>query len=390
MPKILYIITRLDRGGSAEAVLQWAARMKILNHDVKVVAGRTVEPHVDLQEYSLQNDVPVIIIDTLLREIKLFSDLKAFFHLTRLIKKEKPEIVHTNSSKAGLLGRFAAWLNRVPAIIHSPHGHIFYGYYGKFKTGIFILLERLAAKITDKITILTRLGIDDHVKLKIAPVSKFALIHAGIDLEIYRNPTITRDEIRKNLKIRKDEIVIGWVGRMVEVKNPRMFIEAAKTLNTEEYKFLMVGGGPLADDCRQLVDGYGLSNDFIFTGHRTDIPNLLNAMDIYVLTSDNEGLGRSILEAQCAGIPVIATDVGGVPEIVRDHRNGILIPAKNSTALAGAIKELIGDKSLVDTFIMEAESNLPEYSLDNTITALDEIYRGLLSKDCTKEFTQGV
>lgn len=378
LPKILYIITRLDRGGSAEAVLQWAERMKAEGHETKIITGRTIEPHTDLKKYSERTGVPVIILQSLHREIEPLSDLQAFFKLLKIIGNEKPDIVHTNSSKAGLLGRMAAWLNRVPAVIHSPHGHIFYGYYGKIKTGIFIILERLTAKITNKITILTQPGIDDHLKIKIAPKSKFVLLPAGIDLELYRIPQKSQDSIRQSLDIGEDDIVIGWVGRMVDIKNPKMFIETAKILNENKYKFVMVGDGPLANDCQRLVDKYGLSEQFVFTGHRNDVPDLLHAMDIYVLTSDNEGLGRSILEAQSAGIPVIATSVGGVPEIVKDHLNGILVPARDIAALAQSIRELAGDSSTIDKFKKEAEKNLSEYSLDNTVAALNSIYRDLL------------
>ena len=380
MPKITYIITRLDRGGSAEAALQWAEGIKNQGFQVDLVSGSTIEPHENLEEYSKRTGIEIHFIDSLHRELEPVNDLKALWALYRFIRKNRPDIVHTNSSKAGLLGRTAAWLARTPIIVHSPHGHIFYGYYGRFKTNLFIFLERFAGRFTDVITTLTSIGRDDHVKLKIAPPEKFEIVHAGIDIEKYRKTTLSREEIRNALKIPQEAFVIGWVGRFADIKNPLMLVNSAERLKTEDdLHFLMVGDGELLAKCKVKVERAGMNHKFTFTGFRSDVPDLLKAMDLYVLTSTNEGLGRSIIEAQAAGLPVAVSKVGGVPDIIEDGVNGSLIPVNDDEYLAAEIKSFKNDTEKRKRFISSSNVRLAGFSLQKTIEDLEKIYNRLLA-----------
>ncbi len=378
--KILYIITRLDRGGSAEAVMQWAAGMRSSGHIVKLITGRTSQPHQNLKSYSRVMDVPVIGVDLLQRELHPFLDFIAFIRLYKIIKFEHPDVVHTNSSKAGILGRLAARLAKVPVIVHSPHGHIFYGYYGRLKTGVFIFLERMAARFCDRITNLTRLGMEDHIRLRIAPREKFMVIPPGIDIDRYAHPKRNRRIVRQELNIEPDSIVVGWVGRLDRVKNPLLFLEAADLLKkVARLKFLVVGDGELMKEAEQFVQVRGLVGVVTFTGFRSDVPELLAAMDIYCLTSLNEGLGRSILEAQSAGVPVIASRVGGVPEIVIDGETGMLFPAGDAKTLAEKIK-LLAEEPQIRTMLKKAAlKTINEFSLQKTLDDIDNLYGELLS-----------
>ena len=197
--RILYIITRLDRGGSAEAVSQWAEGMKQRGYDTAILTGRTVNPHIDMKDYTRRTGIPIIRVESLVRELEPFNEIKALFKICRVIRDYSPHIVHTNSSKGGIIGRIAAKLCNVPVIVHSPHGHIFYGYYGKFKTSVFIALEKLTARFTAKITTLTKLGLEDHVKFKIAPREKFRVIYAGIDVEKFKRGSRQPKEIKSEL-----------------------------------------------------------------------------------------------------------------------------------------------------------------------------------------------
>ncbi|MBL7190507.1 glycosyltransferase family 4 protein [bacterium] len=381
MTKILYIITRLDRGGSAEAVMQWAAAFKQKGWDSKIITGKTAEPQEDFSVYSRRTGVPIILIEPLHRELEPKNDFKALFKLIALIMKEKPDIVHTNSSKAGILGRLAAWLNRVPVIVHSPHGHIFYGYYGKAKTLVFIWLERLSAMITDRVITLTKLGMQDHIDLKIAKPEKFVPIYCGIDLKRYSEPSRSKDVIRREIGLPEDKFIIGWVGRLVDIKGCEYFIKAASLLK-DDYKlhFLIVGGGPNEDNLHKLAEKLEIQDRITFTGHREDIPDMFAVMDIYILSSLNEGLGRTILEAQAAGAPVIASNVGGVPEIVENDYTGILTPPKNSQVLAQTISLLAQDDEFRRKLRTEAFRKLEKFTLQKTIGDLDDLYQELLSK----------
>ncbi len=377
---ILYIITRLDRGGSAEAVLQWAEAFKKRGYHTAIVTGKTIHPQCDLSAYSWRTGVEIITVDSLLRELNPWQDLKSLWKLCQIIRKIKPQIVHTNTSKAGIIGRFAAWLCKTSVIIHTTHGHIFYGYYGKLKTAIFIGLEKLAALVTDTITELTHLGVEDHIKLKIAPRKKFAVVYAGIDLDKYSHPLKSKDEIKKELNLPPDKIIIGWVGRFDSIKNPLLLIQAADLLKDHpDLHFLMAGDGELFAQAKQLTREMHIEDNFTFPGFRNDIPDLLSVMDIYCLTSLNEGLGRSILEAQAAGCAVIASNVGGVPEIVEHQITGILFPSGDYNMLAENIADLSRHPPLRKKLIEAAKNRLFAFSLQKTIDDIDNLYQKWLS-----------
>ena len=381
MPKIMYIITRLDRGGSAEAVLQWAEGIKKRGFETGIISGLTTEQHEDLEAYKERTGVEITFIDSLHRELEPLLDLKALWNLYRSIRNHNPDVVHTNSSKAGLLGRVAAWLARTPVIVHSPHGHIFYGYYGKLKTRLFIILERVAGWITDVITTLTSIGRDDHIKLKIAKPEKFEIVHAGIDLDKYRSSSREKKDIRYELGIPLDDFTVGWVGRLAEIKNPVMFLRTTEALKAEpNIHFLMVGDGELFEECKGKVSQAGIDSIFTFTGFRSDVPDLLHAMDIYTLTSANEGLGRSIIEAQAAGLPVIVTNVGGVPDIIEHDVNGMLVEVDDIESFADAVRQLKQNSAKREELIVKANERLSGLSLQKTIEDLERIYNRLLNK----------
>ena len=360
--------------------MQWAAGMLDAGYETKLVTGRTGHPQEDFGVYSRRTGVPVITVESLHRELEFKYDWRAYRELKRIIRSEKPDIVHTNSSKAGILGRMAAKSCRVPVIVHSPHGHIFYGYYGRLKTAAFIAVEKWAAKFTGRITNLTQLGLEDHVRLKIGPRSKFTVIYAGIDTDLYAKPKKSREELIAELGIPEGAFVVGWVARFVEIKNPLMMVKAGEILSgNPDYHFLMAGDGELFDEAVRYVRDRGLEQRFTFTGYRTDIPDLLPVMEVYCLTSKNEGLGRSILEAQAAGVPVIATEVGGVPEIVEHEFSGILIPSQDVTALCGSLVRINAESSLRKKLIQGASIRLNRFSLKKTLADIDKLYQELLS-----------
>ncbi|MBC8278320.1 MAG: glycosyltransferase family 4 protein [FCB group bacterium] len=378
--KVLYIITRLDQGGSAEAVMQWAAGMLEAGYETKLVTGRSEHPQEDFGVYSRRTGVPIIAVESLHRELELGNDWRAYRELKRIIRAEKPDIVHTNSSKAGILGRLSAKSCRVRVIVHSPHGHIFYGYYGRLKTAVFIAVEKWAAKFTGRITNLTQLGLEDHLKFKIGPRKKFTVIYAGIDTELYAEPSKSREEVLKELGIPEGKFVVGWVARFADIKNPLMMVKAGEILSgNPDYHFLMAGDGELYGEAVRYVKDKGLEQRFTFTGYRTDIPDLLSVMDVYCLTSKNEGLGRSILEAQAAGVPVIATEVGGVPEIVEHEFSGILIPSRDVTALCGSLVRINAESALRKKLVKGASLRLNRFSLKKTLVDIDKLYQELLS-----------
>jgi glycosyltransferase involved in cell wall biosynthesis len=351
---VLHIITRMDRGGSARNTF-----LTVHGHDRKrfrvgLVYGRSVPltteeaalTKADLKLLS-QAGVKVFEVATLVREVRPILDARATLALWRLLRRERPAIVHTHTSKAGAVGRLAAWLARVPVVIHTPHGHIFYGYCGTVASAIIRLFERLLAKITDRIVTLTDRGAQEHVLYKIAGQEKFATIHSGIDLAHFRSVLVDPAIKRKELGLPPEGPIVGTVGRLVPIKGLQWLLKAAPGVLADfpQACFVIIGDGPLLGELRQLTATLGIGLHVVFVGAREDVPECLAALDLFVLPSLNEGMGRVLLEAMAVGCPVVATRVGGIPDIVADGTTGLLVPPRDDRALAEAILTLLRDRS---------------------------------------------
>ncbi len=371
--KILLIITRLDRGGSAELTLQLASGLVKRGLDVTLISGKTTEPPFNTLEFAGQNKFKLLFINSLVRKLNPLLDLLAFVQIIRAIKKSYPDILHTNSSKAGILGRLAGKLTGVQKIFHSPHGHIFYGYYNRFISKIFIIMEKLAAHYTDKILNLTEFGRQDHIKERISSPDKFIVSSCGVDLEPFMNTH------SKNLsKVDKNEnITICWAGRIVPIKNLELLLKAANILQKEKLslKYIIAGDGELMDSSQKIAKEINLKNIY-FTGYRTDLPRIFSQCDIFALTSLNEGFGRVIVEAMACGLPVISTKVGGVPEIIENGVNGILVTPNDHYEFAEAIETLVKNRDLRQTMANNNKKKAEIYSINNYINRVIEIYRG--------------
>jgi glycosyltransferase involved in cell wall biosynthesis len=351
---VIHIITRLDRGGSARNTFLTA-----LGHDrkrfrVSLVHGRPVPLtaeeaaliKADLKLLS-QAGVRVFEVPTLVHEVRPILDARATLGLWRLLRRDRPTLVHTHTSKAGVVGRLAAWLAQVPVVIHTPHGHVFYGYYGTVASAIIRLLERLLAKITDRIVTLTDRGAEEHVRFHIAGAEKFATIHSGIVLAHFRSVRVDPAVKRKELGLPPEGPIVGTVGRLVPIKGQVWLLKAAPLVLAEfpQACFVIIGDGPLLGELKELTAKLGIGLRVMFLGAREDVSECLAALDLFVLPSLNEGMGRVLLEAMAEGCPVVATRVGGIPDIVNDGTTGLLVPPRDDRALAEAILILLRDRS---------------------------------------------
>ena len=371
--KVIHIITRLDKGGAAENTYLTYKLHNREKYEVKIITGLN------------KRDIEVILIPEFQREINLFLDLVAFYKIYKILRKEKPYIVHTHTSKTGILGRWAAKFAGVPVIIHTPHGHIFYGYFNKLLTLLFILIERLTSYITDYIITLTKKGKEEHIKFKIAPPSKFIPIYSGIEFEKIK---IKKDKIKikKELKIPDCSIIIGSAGRLEPIKGFIYLIKSAeivlKELKREKIYFIVAGDGSLKEELQREVVERGIERNFKFIGWREDVYDIINISDIFVLPSLNEGMGRVILEAMYLGKPIIASKVGGIPEIVIDGENGLLFESQNYNELAEKIIFLIKNPDLLEK-MGENSKNLVrkrEFSAEGMVEKIEELYEKSISK----------
>ncbi|MFQ6083735.1 MAG: glycosyltransferase family 4 protein [Candidatus Aminicenantia bacterium] len=388
--KTIHIITRLDKGGSAENTLLTVLGMDKKKYDIILVKGPTYESKMSKEEHasvisSLKEaqlkGIKVADIHFLIRRINPVYDLLAFFSLYRLLIREKPIIVHTHSSKAGFLGRLAAKLAGIPIIIHTPHGHIFFGYFGPFKTKIFIFLEKIASYITDKIVALTNREKEDHILFKIANEDKFVVINSGVEINKFKElPFDEKQNFKRALGIPENSLIVGTVGRLVPVKGPEFLIEAAKYIISKysDTFFIFTGDGYLKQNLERKAFEIGIKKNIIFLGWRNDVAKIISIYDIFVLPSLNEGMGRVLVEAMAIGKPIVASNVGGIPDLVTHGKNGFLVSPKNPEELAKYIQILIEDKEKRESMGQAGKEIALNFSKEIMVEKIAKLYKELL------------
>jgi len=348
---VLHIITLSEWGGAQQVCYDIVTNLADKDEfSVEVACA----PGGELVDRLREQGIVVHTIDSLRRAISPLNELKALFTLYRLIRKRRYDIVHCHSTKAGLLGRIAAWLARVPKIYFTVHGWGFYnvGEYGRMQP-ILVFLEKMAARLTDRIICVSENDRRQGLKRRIASEDKLVVIHNGITWDQPRIHGILREKIGAG----ESDIIFGMVGRLAYPKNPLLFLEAAAQVVKahEQAKFVLIGDGPFYDDCREFIKGNSLEGNAFLLGFREDVRRFLSDMDVFVLSSRFEGLPLTIIEAMFAGLPVVATRVGGVPELVEDGITGFLVPPKDPGALAEALQKLIEDPELRRRMLEETE-----------------------------------
>lgn len=379
--KILHIITRLDKGGSADVVLGLVKGLKERGEDVSIVVGKTMDPHTDLSAYVERTGIGIISIPFLRRDVNPFLDMLALLQLFFIIRRERPDILHTHTSKAGFLGRLAGRVAGAKVIVHTPHGHILYGYYGRILTRLFLYLEGLASYLSDRVITLTDNEAQEYVKWGVTKMEKLVTIPCGIELERFSSLT-EGNKIKRGFGIPGDTPLVGWVGRLEPVKGCGYFLRACAIIKNAVpgVRFLIVGDGPLMGDMKVLAEGLGLKGDVIFAGFREDIPEIISSIDLLVHTPLNEGLGRVLLEAMAGGKPIVVTRVGGVPEVVEDGVNGLLIPSGDVEAIAEASIRILKDNALGSRLGEAGKKKVAEFGMDRMVEATHRLYKTMIDK----------
>lgn len=381
--KVVHIITRLDVGGSSTNTIETVARLDPSRYDVLLISGRTDDPQGTIVAGLKQRNIRYEFIDDLRRNIDLFKDLEALIKLYRRIKKERCAIVHTHSSKAGILGRWAAKWAGVPIIIHTPHGHIFYGYFNRIVTGIFVWIERAAAKFTDRIVTLTERGRREHVEFKIGPLEKFIAIPSGIDIHPARFSEEDTRQLRGQWIIPSERFIFGTVARLDPIKGIPYLVQAmAEVVKAKpDSQLLIVGDGEQKQELQASCERLGIKYHVTFTGHQNNVGRFMEMMDVFVLPSLNEGMGRVLLDAMVLSKAVIASNVGGIPDVVDDGKTGLLVPAKDPQALAQAMLRLRNDAALTAEFGRQGHKKVTEgFSLDSMVQKIAGLYEECLAQ----------
>lgn len=388
--KIVRIITRLNIGGPAIHTILLSSALNAGGYEDVLVCGKTAGSEGDMLHLAKDNNVEPVLIPELGRDISFRNDVTSFLKLYSLIKKERPDIVHTHTAKAGTLGRLAAIFNGVPVRIHTFHGHVFDGYFSPFKAKLFAIIERALACFTDKIVVVSESVKDDIVsKLKIVKGYKCAVIRLGLDLGKFLESSKAAWSFRRELGIGDDVIVVGIVGRLVPIKNHKMFLDAVHKMKSiapsAKVKFLIIGDGELKDDLKSYAAKLNLGDSVIFTGWIKDLPRVYSSLDIVALTSLNEGTPVSIIEAMASGKPVVATDVGGVRDLIEDGGNGFLVKSNDVEDFSYKLTGLFDDKEKrerMGTSGMEFVRHI--YSKERMVRDIDNLYTECLKNKALK------
>jgi glycosyltransferase involved in cell wall biosynthesis len=384
--KILRVIARLNMGGPALHVAYLTAGLRERGYDTTLVAGSLARGEDSMAFVADELGVDVVRIDELGREISPLRDLAATLRLARLIRRERPDILHTHTAKAGTVGRVAALLagrKRPPIVVHTFHGHVLRGYFGPLRSLFFRLLERwLAVRTTALIAVSPQVR-DDLVALGVAPRDRFVVIRLGIELdERVAGSRDGRVESRRYLGIPPDRFAVGWIGRMTAVKRTDDVLVAFRRLRERgvDACLCMVGDGPDRAQLERRAHDLGIVKDTLFLGYQEDVAPFYAAFDALVLPSSNEGTPVSAIEALAAGRPVVATRVGGVPDVVQEGEDGFLVEPGATDELADRLAELAGDPALRERMGEAGRARvLPRYAVERLVDDIDRLYRSLLN-----------
>jgi len=406
--KIVRIIGRLNVGGPARHVV-WLTQGLRDTCESLLVAGTVPDGEDDMSYFARENNVQPIYIPEMSREIS-WRDVIAVWKLYRLLLRERPDIIHTHTAKAGTIGRIAAlwyrWLTlplfvgrpRRCRVVHTYHGHIFHSYYGPTKTKLFLFIERTLARLgTDRIVVVSKQQRKEiNETFGVGEKKQFAVIPLGIELKQFANWTNRRRRFRETVEANDNQIIIGIVGRLTGVKNHSMFLEAIKVFREtqtagKDVRFVIIGDGNLRQALERRATELGLQTQVTFAGNRNDPENFYPALDIVALTSLNEGTPLTLIEAMANARPIIATAVGGVVDLLGEPRQrerasqytvcerGISVPASDAASFAAGLDHLISNVELQRDMGQRAVKFVTEnHSKERLVTDVKNLYRELM------------
>jgi glycosyltransferase involved in cell wall biosynthesis len=348
--RIVHIITRLIIGGAQENTLISCQGQHDRGHDVTLITGPPRGPEGSLMDRAMAGGYRVEVLDDLRRAISPYRDHRAHWSLVRRLEQVRPDVVHTHSSKAGILGRWAAERARVPFIVHTIHGLAFTASTNPLANGAYKWLERNTAPLTDKIVCVADAMREQSLAAGIGRPNQYVTIYSGMETGPFLNPPVPRDQVRRRLRLEDRHVVVGTIARLFHLKGHDDLLTIARQLCAvhPNLRFLWVGDGLLRNRFAARIAAMDLSDRFILTGliPPQQVPELVAAMDLVAHPSRREGLARALPQGSLAGKPVIAYDIDGNREGVLHEQTGLLLPPFERSALQGAIDRLARDADL--------------------------------------------
>ena len=385
--RILHISTRLILGGSQENTVISCAGQADAGHEVALAFGPIYGPEGSLLDAVREHGgIKTIQVSNLVRELSPVKDLKCRMELARIIREYKPDVVHTHSSKAGILGRAAARAVGVPAIVHTIHGLPFHPYQSKMKNRLYIGLERWAAKRCDAIVCVANAMREQALAAGVGQPDQFRTVYSGMDVDSFINNQVDRDAWRGNHGIQPDDFVIGTVARLAELKGHDDLLDALgpRMKDDEKLKLLWIGDGYWSDRLRSRVESMGLEQSVRFIGkiQPDQIPDAMRCIDLLAHPSWREGLPRTVPQALLSGTPVIANDVDGTSEVVIEGRTGRLVRPGDIASLQAKLIHARENPKHERELAQEGKSLCMKlFPAPKMVHELDKLYHSLLQID---------
>lgn len=374
--RILRLIARMNIGGPAIQITGLIKNLPAQEFTQNLVIGYCERDEVDYLDVN-QVDLNCTRIEGFGRSLSLLSDLKALAAIRREIRAFSPDIIHTHTFKAGFLGRIAAISTfKTQVRVHTFHGHLLHGYFGRFKTQVIIWIERILAFFTTHLIAVGSQVRDELISAKIGKMQNYTVIGPGLEIGELPN----RELSLKSFGIAKDKFVASWIGRIVAVKAPHRILEIANECKVRglNIEFVVAGDGPLLNELKEHALSKNLPITFL--GWQSNIESILSISDLVMLTSINEGTPVSLIQAQMAGIPVLSTDVGSVSEVMINNRSGICL-MYSAKSFADMIELLANDDELRSTFGTLGRSNsLEKFSIKKLVFEHRDLYRKLFNQ----------
>lgn len=379
--RIVHVIARLNVGGAALSVLELAAGQRRRGHDVLVVAGTVPRGEASMEELADELEVPYLHVPSLQREVSLRADMSAVHALRSLIRTRRPDVLNTHTSKAGTTGRIAAALAgsaRPRATVHTFHGHVLSGYFSPRRERAYRLVERALAHATDRLIAVSDQVREDLVRFHVAPREKFAVVPYGFDLDSrLQTDSATRAAKRAALGVDDAAFVIGWAGRLTQIKRPLDLVRAAAAVDGSV--LVLAGDGELRPEVEREARALGIEDRVRLLGYVDDMGSWYAAFDAFLLTSQNEGAPVVAIEAQAAGVPVVATNAGGTRTVVENDTTGFLVTIGDVAAIAERLERLRDDAGERERLGAAGAARMREqFSVDRMVDDVERVYREIL------------
>jgi glycosyltransferase involved in cell wall biosynthesis len=381
--RVLHIITRMIVGGAQENTLLSVVGLDAMpEYDVTLLSGVDEGREGELLSQARET-THLIVLPEMGRNINPFSDLVAFRKLYKLIKAGRYHIVHTHSSKAGVLGRLAAWLAGTPIIVHTLHSLVFHDYQPWVINRAWWLAKKICAPVTDFFISVSDVISEKAIAAGIARPEKFRTVYSGMELDWFLNAKFDADQVKREFGIPLDSPVVGKIARLFPLKGHDQLMDAAPEIvkRVPNARFFLIGDGILLEHLQERARKYGILDNFVFAGliDRTRIPEMISAMDVVVHTSLREGLARVLPQSLAMGKPCVSFDIDGAREVVINDKTGYLVEAFDSKGLADAIVRLIEDEELRKTFGANGKRRVdPNFRAEKMVADISEVYQMLL------------